>query len=398
MNNIRRIRAGWLIDGTGRSVQQDAVMLIENNYIQAVMPITGDMPQPDSDLSDYTILPGLIDSHLHLSMSGKNDPEIRTTQLTAPFEDVKDIISEHIQQLLAYGVIAARDGGDHYAHALRYKQKCLIPGEFCLKVAGKAWHKPGRYGSLIGRPPSQTLAEAILTHSDGADHVKIVQSGLNSLKNFGKQTPPQFSSDELSRAVETANHLKLPVMVHTNGEIPTRIAIEAGCHSVEHGFFMGEDNLRQMADKGIFWVPTAYTMKAYAEQLHGSKEADIARKNLDHQLEQIAKAKQFGVLIAVGTDAGCPGVHHGAAIIEELKLLMHAGFSLSEAIQCSTLNGAKLLGLKDSGRLAPGMKADFIAVKGTPACLPDYPSFRFSKETSQKKPDDTHSYHPAAFL
>ena len=71
MNTIRRIRAGWLIDGTGRSVQQDMVILIENNYIQSVMPITGDMPQPDSDLSDYTILPGLIDSHLHLSMSGK---------------------------------------------------------------------------------------------------------------------------------------------------------------------------------------------------------------------------------------------------------------------------------------------------------------------------------------
>jgi imidazolonepropionase-like amidohydrolase len=215
------------------------------------------------------------------------------------------------------------------------------------------------------------LAEAIFNNSSGADHVKIVQSGLNSLKDFGKQTPPQFSSDELSRAVHAANQLNLPVMVHTNGEIPTRIAIEAGCHSIEHGFFMGEDNLRQMADNGIFWVPTACTMKGYAEQLHGSKEADIARKNLDHQLEQIVKAKQFGVSIVVGTDAGCLGVHHGAAVIEELKLLMRAGFSLSEAICCATLNGAKLLGLKDAGRLAPGMKANFIAVKGTPACLPE---------------------------
>ncbi len=377
MDTIRRIRAGWLIDGTGGPVQQDVVMLIKNNYIQSVMPITGDMPQPDSDLSDYTILPGLIDSHLHLSMSGKNDPAIRITQLSAPFEDVKDIISEHILQLLAYGVIAARDGGDHHAHALRYKQQCLNSplgrgrGGFCLKAAGKAWHKSGRYGSLIGRPPSQSLAEAILTHSDGADHVKIVQSGLNSLKDFGKQTLPQFSSDELSRAVQAANHLNLPVMIHSNGEIPTRIAIEAGCHSIEHGFFMGEDNLKRIADNGIFWVPTACTMKGYAEQLHGSKEADIALKNLDIQLEQIAKAKQFGVLIAVGTDAGCPGVHHGAAVMEELKLLMYAGFSLPQAIRCATLNGATLLGLKDSGRLAPGMKADFIAVKGTPDCLPE---------------------------
>lgn len=371
MNAVRQIRAGWLIDGTGGAIQKNVVLLIENDYIQAVMPIAEDTPQPDSDLSDYTILPGLIDSHLHLFMSGTNDPEIRAKQLTASFEDVKDVISEHIRQLLTYGVIVARDGGDYGGYALRYKQECLKPGQFCLKAAGRAWHKPGRYGALIGGPPAQTLAEAICNNSNGADHVKIVQSGLNSLKDFGKQTVPQFSSDELTAAVHAANQRNLPVMVHTNGEFPTQIAIESGCHSIEHGFFMGEDNLRRMSDRGIFWVPTACTMKGYAEQLHGSKEADIARKNLDYQLEQIAKAKQFGVLITAGTDAGCLGVYHGAAMIEELKLLMHAGFSLPEAIRCATLNGAKLLGLKDSGAIVPGMKANFIAVKGSPACLPE---------------------------
>ncbi|NJL58305.1 MAG: amidohydrolase family protein [Desulfobacteraceae bacterium] len=113
-------------------------------------------------------------------------------------------------------------------------------------------------------------------------------------------------------------------------------------------------------------------MKAYAEQLPSdSVEAAIAHKNLQDQIGQIAKARQFGVLIGTGTDAGSLGVFHGSAMIEELKLLIKAGFSISEAIRCASLNGAKLLRLPDTGAILPGMKANLITVKGSPSLLPD---------------------------
>ncbi len=372
-NSDFQIHAGWLIDGTGGPVRKNMLIHIENGYIRDIQPVTCyDVVLSATDLSECTVLPGLIDCHIHLGMSGTNDMSIRQRQLTASYQENREMMTIHARELLKFGVIAARDGGDSNAHTLRYASENQIP--VVLKVAGKAWHKPGRYGALIGRPPmnDQTLAEAILNDSSNIHQVKIVQSGLNSLKHFGRQTEPQFSSDELKDAVIAAKSLGLSVMVHTNGDLPTRIAIEAGCDSIEHGFFMGEDNLKRMADKGIFWIPTACTMKGYAEQLPSdSVEVSVAHKNLEHQLEQIAKARELGVRIGTGTDAGCLGVFHGAAMIEELKLLIKAGFSISGAIRCAALNGANLLRLPDTGAILPGMKATLIAVRGNPSMLPE---------------------------
>ena len=118
-------------------------------------------------------------------------------------------------------------------------------------VSGKAWHYPNRYGRLIGRTPPEngTLADAIIKETDRVDQVKIVNSGLNSLICFGKQTKPQFTLNELSNAVNAANRRCLPVMVHANGRAPVEIAINAGVRSIEHGFFMGKENLKKMADR-----------------------------------------------------------------------------------------------------------------------------------------------------
>ena len=148
--------------------------------------------------------------------------------------------------------------------------------------------------------------------------------------------------------------------------------IEFGCRSIEHGFFMGTENLKKMADKNIFWVPTAVTMHAFAQHLKRRGEsAGVAQKNLDHQLEQIYAAKNLGVPITLGPDAGSLGVHHGRSVVEELKLLMKAGCSLTEAVRFATFNGAGLLRLKGLGSLAKGMPTCFIATRGGPSNLPD---------------------------
>ena len=370
--NKRRdvLLAGNLIDGTGGPPKKNVTVRLgtDGGFVDA--PDTADYEI--ADLSGYTVLPGLVNAHVHLAMSGSVETGVRTRQLVATYDEIKDAIAAHVKRHAEFGVVAVRDGGDGSGHAIRYKTEDWVPGRIPLtiRVAGKAWHQPGRYGKLIGRTPcGESLSTAIEKDIADAknDHVKIVNSGLNSLTAFGKQTRPQFGPDEMRSAVETAKLFGLKTMVHANGELPVKIATEARCDSIEHGFFMGRDNLSRMADNGVFWVPTVCTMKAYAEQTGtGTIESDIAKKNLDHQLEQIRLAKDLGVRIAVGTDAGSLGVHHGSAIVEEIRLLMTAGFSIWDAIRCASSNGAELLGLNTSA--AP---VSVTVVPGDPSELPE---------------------------
>jgi len=340
------------------------------------------------------LLPGLIDAHIHLFMSGTEDLDIRQKQLALRFEDITGGIQKRLGDLIACGIVACRDGGDRHAYTLRYKRDHLNGNTFPiqLKVAGTAWHQGGRYGKMIGKSPkgSISLGQSIHKNHQFVDHIKIVNSGLNSLIRFGKETSPQFDVTELKEAVATGKGLGCKTMVHANGKKPVEIALKAGCHSIEHGFFMGSDNLKRMADKQISWVPTAITMKAYRDTFERrrinyetrnhpqnlsmsqiNKMTRVASLNLEHQLEQIRQAKELGVTIVLGTDAGSIGVHHGRSVQEEIRLLVTAGLSVAEVIQCATLNGARLLNLDGQGVIAKGAVATFIAVSGPPQDLPD---------------------------
>lgn len=380
-SGLHRIRAGWLIDGSGGPVLKDVLLEFKDERIFAIHPSipsqteTGDI----IDHRDCTLIPGLIDSHVHLFMSGTEDIEVRKHQLEAEFGEARGVISIHLKQYLSFGVVGVRDGGDHFAHALRFKLEKARenPLPIILHAAGRAWHKAGRYGRLIGRPTAgnETLAEGIVQNSHGIDHVKIVNSGINSLIRFGKETQPQFGLGELKDAVKAAKQIGLPVMVHSNGRIPTQIAVVAGCQSIEHGFFMGKENMERMRDENLVWIPTACTMKVFADQMREGSlisgiSRDVSQKTLDHQMEQIQYARWIGLPIAVGTDSGSMGVHHGRSIIDELSLLIDAGFAIEEAICCAARTGARLLGIDDLGWIAPGKSATFAVVRGNPSQLP----------------------------
>ncbi|HTZ18844.1 MAG TPA: amidohydrolase family protein [Dissulfurispiraceae bacterium] len=370
---------GSLIDGSGGPVRRRVMLYIRNGLISAIEEVSGKVaiPSPSADFGDCTIIPGLVDCHVHLFMSGTTDRTIRERQLKYSFGEVRSIIARHLDSHLKHGILAVRDGGDYGGHAMRYKREVMA---FALKpivvrCAGRAWHAPGRYGKLIGRPtsPGMTLAESIGGMDERPDHIKVVNSGINSLTVFGRETATQFSRRELSDAVKAGGKLGLKCMVHANGRLPVEIAIHSGCHSIEHGFFMQEQNLHLLADRQICWVPTVGTMKAYSEHVEkGSREAVIASRNLDHQLDQMSLARRLGVPMVIGTDCGSLGVHHGSAFAEEIKLFIEAGFTLPEAIRCATFNGAALLGIDhEMGELKVGMPATMLAVKGTPDALPE---------------------------
>lgn len=377
MKHFRHILAGWLVDGSGGPVRQKVIMSWENDTLSSVKEARPEDFEkiPVEDFSGFTILPGLVDAHVHLTMSGTEDPEQRKGQTNLSFEQARTRIEHHLRRNITHGVVALRDGGDREAHVLAYKAG--FSGEACLPVAfkapGKAWHATGRYGKLIGRTPlpGETLVGALNRVRTTGDHVKIVNSGLNSLTRFGAETAPQFGFEELEAAINAAHAMGLKVMVHANGRVPVAWAVEAGCDSVEHGFFMGRENLENMAEKGTAWVPTAFTMAAYAQKLgKGGLESEVAQRNLDHQLEQIRAAKDLGVSIAAGTDSGSLGVDHGEALSEELRLFMAAGLSLQEAVQCASSRGARLLNVEEhTGVLKPGRPATFVAVKAPPQAV-----------------------------
>ena len=372
------IRAGWLIDGSGKAAQKDVLLVVNTGQIVSIKPYAPEIIPANGQLTDLsfaTILPPLIDSHLHLSMSGAVDAALRENQLVAGCEELLPYIHRHLKQLFDHGVLAVRDGGDRHDCVLDFMAKGMSNYPIAIHSPGRAYHRAGRYGGLIGRAvaESESPAELLMHRNHQPDYLKVVNSGLNSLKKYGHETSPQFSPDELKNLCELAHSRQIKVMVHANGRLPVQQAIEAGCDSIEHGFFMGRDNLERMAEYGCTWVPTIVTMKAYAEVLEfegNISGAAIAARNYESQLEQLRQAKKIGVKVALGTDSGSPGVLHGESVFEEMKLYGKAGYSLVETVQCATANGAELLGLADNGILQAQAAANFLVARGTPAQLP----------------------------
>ncbi len=372
------LKAGWLIDGTGGPIQQDVLLQIQGRNLVSIVAgeVEEELGNDFLDCSGCTLLPGMVDAHVHLTLP---DPEHRKDahwSSNAGFEGTARIIRKRLMEHLACGVVAVRDAGDRASHVLRYKNH-LLPGAgipVLLRATGPAWHVRGRYGRLIGCAVDQgvSLAEIMKREAFNVDHIKIINSGLNSLVDFGKETAPQFNAEDLAAAAHILKSRGMPIMVHANGSAPVRDAVNAGCDSIEHGFFMGRENLDLLAAHGTAWVPTGCTMAAYARNLPpGSKEKAVAGQNLEHQVFQISEACKAGVTIVLGTDSGSPGVLHGRSAAMEISAFLDAGMTTQEAVRCATWNGAELLGLTHwTGRLIPDMPATFVVTRGGPERLP----------------------------
>ena len=377
---ITDIDAGWLIDGSGNAVQRRMRISLQNGMIRSIRKHTAHRPDGAEgrgsilDLSDCTVLPGLVDCHVHLALprSPARDHEADATMVD-DHRGRKQIL-KRLDQYLALGVMAVRDGGDPAGCVLQSMADPEIKDHAVqIRAAAIAYFRPGRYGHLIGQPllADLSLAKRILEAPKAGSHIKIVNSGLNSLSVFGKQTATQFDSDELKAAVRAARQRGLKTMIHANGETAVRTALDAGCDSIEHGFFMGADNMRRMADSQTVWVPTVFTMQALKQRMKSNGQAvDVVHKNLDHQIKQIQRAGELGVRIVMGTDSGSPGVDHGRAVVDEMRLLLNAGYPIEAVVACATRNGAGLIGWPLSGQVKINMQANLIAARGNPGQLP----------------------------
>jgi len=314
-----------------------------------------------------TIIPCFIDCHVHLALDGVNS-SLEKQRMNPQL--LKDGLQDRLFSYLIHGIAAVRDGGDREGIGVACRdmvERMELKGPLVM-ASGKALRKNGGYGSFLGPglAPGE-FAQIIKRYAlEGINQVKVLVSGIVSFKEYGRVGSVQFDLKELSQIVQIAGDYGLKVMAHASSDEAVRLCIEAGVHSVEHGYFVSEESLMAMAEKGVALVPTVVPV-AVQNQLRPdgryTKDQLVIEQTYRRQLRMIRRAQQLGVIIGVGTDAGAAGVQHGAGYWQELQLFREAGLTTEEILTAATRNAAYIAGLEDTmGLIAPGRPAYLLVV------------------------------------
>jgi len=374
------LQAARLLDVESGRITTPGEILVEGDAIQEVGPKVSRPSNAEIiDLGDTTLLPGLVDAHVHLFLHpGAED--LQTVTESIPQRTITATIAAR-DDLLA-GFTAERDMGTEGAGsadtAVRNAiDRGQIPGPR-LRISGNAINILGGHEDAIGYNPEQrVLPNATYANNaaelvtvireqlkEGADFIKIYETGADSGANGKFSTPYQYTEEELTIAVREAARTGNRVAVHATGEPGTLYAARAGVESVDHAYQLSDETMRIMREKQIFAVPTFTVSEYFAE--HAATPAAAAREQamLDLHIREFKKQLAANVPIAMGSDVG-PFPHGTQA--REFVLLVKYGMSPLAAIQAGTLNGARLLGWQDKiGALKPGYQADVVAVPGNP--------------------------------
>jgi imidazolonepropionase-like amidohydrolase len=363
-----------LLDGSGASPVTGRAVVVEAGRITAVVNATDAPAGEVLRLDGLTLLPGLINMHVHLCFGGEADPATAMLREPLAMTIIKAVL--RARETLEAGVTTVRDlGGRDYAElsvrdAVRHG---LIPGPRIL-CAGRGICMTGGHGwNMIGREadgPDDVRKAVREQLKAGADVIKIFATG-------GVMTPgvdphsAQLTLDEVRAAIEEARKAGRRTAAHAMGSDGIANSLEAGITTIEHGVFLTDALCQRMARDGVALVPTLIAPHAIAA---GGLEAGIpeyaVRKSLavgDQHLEGFRLALRHGVPIAAGTDAGTPLNPHGT-LVPELALMVKGGMEPRAAVQAATAVAARALGLEhETGRIAPGLAADLLAVEGNPA-------------------------------
>jgi len=380
------IYAGQLFDGTGNEIRENVTIIISGETIESV---EDGFLDPDSDtrlidLSDQTVLPGLIDLHVHLE--GETNPNRYLETFTMDPEERALRSVMFARRTLEAGFTTVRDlGGTGVNTALRDAiASGYIDGPRVISV-GKSLATTGGHAdptnsfkqSLMGHPgPEDGVVNGVADareavrqrYKNGADHIKITATGgVLSVAKSGQN--PQFMDDELRAIVETADDYDMHVAAHAHGKEGMMRAVLAGVKTIEHGTYMDEEVMQAMIDNDSYYVPTILAGNFVAEKAEiDGYFPDLVRPKAREIgpliQETFGKAYSYGVPIAFGTDSGV-SPHGGNA--KEFELMVEAGMPEVEAILSSVKTASEVLGLQDQiGSIEPGKHADIMAVDINP--------------------------------
>jgi imidazolonepropionase-like amidohydrolase len=382
VSDVTRIRAGQLVDVVAGEVLRDQLLVVRGEHIESVVPDDGPV---DVDLSNHTVLPGLIDCHAHLigevesghgyaalvQRSGAQEAlsGVRNARDTvmAGFTSVRDVgtfrafvdvaLRDAIEagdvpgpRMLCAGAYVTSSGGGGDVTGLASDVDAVVPRDLRFGVA----NSPDEVRKVVRE----------ILHG-GADFIKVIATGA-VLTEGTVPYAPEFSEAEIRAAVEEASLYETHVAAHAHGAEGIKRAVRAGVRSIEHGSLMDDESIALMAEHGTFLVADVWMGDWSIEQ--GEREGwspDVMRKlreTTDAQREGFAKAVDAGVRIAFGTDSGT--YPHGMNANQFASMVKY-GMTPMEAIGSATVVAAELLGWRDRvGALEPGLFADLVAVEG----------------------------------
>ncbi|MBP7964189.1 MAG: amidohydrolase family protein [Caldilineaceae bacterium] len=380
------IHNGTLIDGTGRAPVTDAAILLEGNRIRAVGPVASLSVPADAqriDAQGGTILPGLIDSHVHLMFEGINIPKMMGTPFSLNFYTAMG----NMRRTLDAGITSVRDAGGADAGVKQAVEQGLVAGprmQISISVLtttgghGDGWTLSGNEFNLFpaypGNPDGRCDGVAEVRKKvrevlrAGAEVIKICSTG-GVLSPTDHPEFTQFCEEELRVMVEEAHFRRgIKVMSHAQGSEGIKNALRAGIHSIEHGIFLDDEAIDLFLETGAFLVPTLLAPLAVLEIGKAGAMPDYgirkAQEVMEIHSESIAKAHKAGVKIAMGTDAGV--MPHGTNL-RELGLMVNIGMTPMQAIVATTKTAAECLGWQDRvGTVEVGKLADLIITRTDP--------------------------------
>lgn len=363
-----------LIRGTGDAAEEHVDIIIEDRLIKQITP-TGILNLENAEtvqLSGMTVLPGLINSHVHITFEPVGDP----LALIASESRTRTVLRAvaNLEKQLDSGVTYFRDLGapDYIDLELRdCVRKGVIKGPDFL-ACGRSISMTGGHGHQMSREcdgADDARKAAREQLKAGADVIKLMATG--GVMTAGVEPgSPQLTRAEMSAAVNEAHKAGRKTAAHAQGTRGIKNALLAGIDSIEHGIFLDDQTLDLMYQKGTYLVPTL--VAPYLIVKHGV-EAGIpqfavekSKQVMNHHQHSFYRAAEAGIKIAMGTDAGTPfNGHDGAA--HEIKLMVEYGMTPMEAIIASTKTAAELLGIEDLvGTITEGKVADLIVVSDNP--------------------------------
>lgn len=377
------IYAGRVITDADKPAQGPSTITVTDDRITAIHP--GRAPAPDGasvvDLGDRTLLPGLIDLHVHLTGDPGGDYR---SEAVDPDEwgVVVGVKNAAITLRAGFTTVREAGSGQYTAYSLRRGTAAGFIEGPRIVAAGPALAIVGGHGDVTGfredvhavlssgytcTGPVECAEKVRKASRAGADVIKITATG-GVLSQQGRGLEGHFSTAELQSIADTAHSLGLKVMAHAHGARGIEAAAAAGIDTIDHGTFADDAALRVMKAKGSYLVPTLMAFEGVRERLGKGVFTPTVEEKVRMTLGEVGKAvgraKALGVPVAFGTDAGV--FEHGRNA-GEFALLVKAGLTPREALASATTVAARALAMDaEIGRIAPGMSADMIAVSGDP--------------------------------